>query len=79
MTTYDTGSAALDSARMRFGMNSIVADIAVQTSKDNFAEDGVLTSVPFKREPLHRFPPARDWLRPSNRPARPDVDVPFAV
>lgn len=81
MTTYNTGSAALDSARMRLGWSisiSVVALIA-QISKDTLAEDGVLTSVPFKRKPLRRIPPPRNWPRPSNRPASASVDVPFAV
>lgn len=46
---------------------------------ENLAEDGVLTSVPFKREPLRRFPPPKNWPRASNRPAPASVDVPFAV
>lgn len=63
----------------REGTDEAYRTLAMSIRPENLAEDGVLTSAPFKRKPLHRFPPARDWLRPSNRPARPDADVPFAV
>lgn len=49
--------------------------LSMSIRPENLAEDGVLTSAPLKRP--RRLPSPRNWPRPSNRAARPDVDVPF--